>query len=400
LFLEISRLFFDGSSDLHFANFLHMVKTMAESGTPVEKVESFIVDNQNVPALPEQEAVWSLSCSFVDQDVGSEPVESSSASDFNIPKHQRSDGTVSSWPPNNWRTAPDLITSQRRQHQPLREPKVNLDECIDTKDNWFRVELEEDWVITGDTRVENTLNAESSVATLDEPQMMMSINSDSAPAYIDLLTSSASEIVDTEVINFKDKMPNASEGSTGALDASSLLGAGPVCEDASEGRVRLGEDASEGRVRLRTGAPDASQLLRTGRVGEAVVYRHFVDLLGPTNVRWVNGETESGLPYDLVITRGGNLIEYVEVKATTSSNKDWFYITTREWQFALEKGDAFTIARVLVSGKNTAYIELFRNPHKLCQNKTLHLALLIAPGQGRLQRQSPTPSYDKPFDPL
>ncbi|KAM0850294.1 hypothetical protein ACQ4PT_053148 [Festuca glaucescens] len=390
LFLEISRLFFDGSSDLHFANFLHMVKTMAESGTPAEKVESFIVDNQNVPALPEQEAVWSLSCSFVDQDVGSEPVESSSASDFNIPKHQRSDGTVSSWPPNNWRTAPDLITSQRRQHQPLGEPKVNLVECVDTKkDNWFRVELEEDWVITGDTRVENTLNAESSVATLDEPQMMMSINSDSAPAYIDLLTSSASEIVDTEVINFKDKMPNASEGSTGAPDASSLLGAGPV-----------GEDASEGRVRLRTGAPDASQLLRTGRVGEAVVYRHFVDLLGPTNVRWVNGETESGLPYDLVITRGGNLIEYVEVKATTSSNKDWFYITTREWQFALEKGDAFTIARVLVSGKNTAYIELFRNPHKLCQNKMLHLALLIAPGQGRLQRQSPTPSYDKPFDPL
>jgi hypothetical protein len=43
-----------------------MVKTMAESGTPAEKVESFIVDNQNVPALPEQEAVWSLSCSFVD----------------------------------------------------------------------------------------------------------------------------------------------------------------------------------------------------------------------------------------------------------------------------------------------------------------------------------------------
>uniref|UniRef100_A0ACD6AAF5 Uncharacterized protein n=1 Tax=Avena sativa TaxID=4498 RepID=A0ACD6AAF5_AVESA len=342
LFLEMSRLFFDGSPDLHFANFLHMVKTMVESGTPAEGVESFIVNSQNVPALPEQEAVWSLSSSFVgDQGVDSKLVDSSPASYFNAPKHQRSEGTVSSWPPNNWRTAPDFRTSKRSQH--ISEKSAHDVECSNTKDDWFPVELEEDWVITEDVRVENTSHTGSSAAILDEPQMVMSINSDGAPAYIDLLTSSPSEIVDTEVINFNDNMSNASEG----------------------------------RDRLCTGAPDTSQLLRTGRVGEALVHRHFADQLGPTNVRWVNGETESGLPYDLVITRGGNLIEYVEVKATTSSNKDWFYITTREWQFALEKGDAFTIARVLVSGEKTASIELYKNPHKLCQMKKLHLALLI-----------------------
>uniref|UniRef100_A0ACD5X9X7 Uncharacterized protein n=1 Tax=Avena sativa TaxID=4498 RepID=A0ACD5X9X7_AVESA len=343
LFLEISRLFFDGSPDLHFANFLHMVKTMAESGTPAEQVESFIVNNQNVPALPEQEAVWSFSSSFVgNQGVDSKPVESSSASDFNAPKHQSSEGTVSSWSPNNWRTAPDFRTSQRSQHGPQDEPKMNDVECVNTKENLFPVHLEEDWLIEEDIWVESAVHTESTVTALDEPQMVMSINSDSAPAYIDLGTPS--EIADTEVIDFNDKMSNASEG----------------------------------RDRLGMGAQDAAQLQKTGRIGEALVHRHFTDLLGSNNVRWVNEETESGLPYDLVITRGDDLIEYVEVKATTSSKKDWFYITTREWQFALEKGDEFTIARVMVSGeKKAASIKYLNNPHKLCQKKRLHLALLI-----------------------
>jgi hypothetical protein len=361
-----------------------MVKTMAESGTPAENVESFIVNNQNVPALPEQEAVWSFSSSFVDQGVDTKSVESSSASDFNIPKPQRSDRTVSSWPPNNWRTAPDFRTSQRSRHNS--DKSAHDVDCLNTKDNWFPVEVEEDWVITDDTRVEK-----SSVPILDEPQMVMSISSEGAPAYIDLLTSSPSEIVDTEVIDFNDNMSNASEGMDrhrrGAPDASQSLRTGRVDEALVDFDDEM-YNASEGRDRLRTGAPDASQsqLLRTGRVGEAMVYKYFVDQLGSTNVRWVNRETESGLPYDLVITRGGNLIEYVEVKATTSANKDWFYITTREWQFALEKGSEFTIARVLVSGEKTASIELLKNPHNLCQKKKLNLALLIAPGHGKLAR--------------
>ncbi|KAM0899027.1 hypothetical protein ACQ4PT_021575 [Festuca glaucescens] len=344
LFLEISRLFFDGSPDLHFANFLHMVKTMAESGTPAEKVESFISNNQNMPVLPEQEAVWSFSSSFVaDQCVDSKPVESSSACDINTPKHQRSDGAVSSWPSNIGRTAPDF-----RTYELLHEIKVNDVECSDTKDNWFPVHLEEDWLIEEDIMVGSPVHTESTVATLDEPQMVMSINSDNAPSYIDLGTGSPSEIIDTDVIDFNDKTSNASKG----------------------------------RGRLHRGGPDAAELLRTGRVGEALVYKHFVDRLGSKNVNWVNGETESGLPYDLVITRGDDLIQYVEVKATTSSNKDWFYITAREWQFALEKGDDFTIARVLMSGEKKASIKLLKNPHKLCKKKKLYLALLMPLGQG------------------
>ncbi|CAM0876996.1 unnamed protein product [Alopecurus aequalis] len=334
LSLEISRLFFDGSPDRHFANFLHMVRT-----TPAEEVESFIVNDQDVPALPEQEAAWSFSSSFVDQCVDSKPVESSSACDFNAPKHQRSDGTVSSWPPNNWRTAPDSRTSHRSQHGTVQETKANAVECLNTESTVAT--LDEDWPVEEHIRVEST------AATLDGPQMVMSINSDSAPAYLDLGISSPSEIVNTEVTDFNGRTSNASEG----------------------------------RDRLRTGAPDAAQLQRTGKVGEDLVYKHFVAELGPNNVRWVNREAETGLPYDLVITRGTNLIEYVEVKATTSSNKDWFYISTREWEFASEKGDAFTIARILVSDEKKLSIEFFKNPLDLCRKKKLHLALLMHSGR-------------------
>lgn len=344
LFLELSRLFFDGSPDLHFANFLHMVKTMAESGTPAEQIESFIVNNQNVPELPEHEAVWSLSSLFAEnQGVDSEQVGSLSACDSSAPKHQRSAEIVSSWPPSNWRTAPDSTTSHRSQHG---NTNVNDVDCASTKDSWFHVQIEGDWTIKEDTRLENTLLTESTAATLDEPQMVMSVDSASAPAYLDLETPT--ENLDTEVIDFNDNFSNVSES----------------------------------RDRLRTGAPEASQLQKTGRTGEAMVYKHFVEQLGSNNVRWVNREIETGLPYDLVINRGENLIEYVEVKATTSSNKDWFYISTREWQFALEKGDAFSIARVVLSAGQKASILMLQNPHKLCQKKQLHLALLMStPGQ-------------------
>ena len=52
---------------------------------------------------------------------------------------------------------------------------------------------------------------------------------------------------------------------------------------------------------------------------------------------WANGENRIWT-CGLFITRGDNFIDYVEVKATIS-NKDWFYISLRECQFALEMGD-------------------------------------------------------------
>jgi hypothetical protein len=92
----------------------------------------------------------------------------------------------------------------------------------------------------------------------------------------------------------------------------------------------------------------------------------------------VNEKIETGLPYDIVITHSEGFTEYVEVKTTVSSRKDWFDVTPREWQFALEKGDLFSIARVILSSTKKASIEMLKNPHKLCKQKALRLGLLIS----------------------
>ncbi|GJN22973.1 hypothetical protein PR202_gb10584 [Eleusine coracana subsp. coracana] len=295
---------------------------MAESGTLAEQLESFISNNQNVPELPEHEAVWSFSSlSAAHEIIDSQMVEFRSTGGLNIPNHQRAPGTVSSWPPNNWNwsTAPDFRISQKSHHAYKPGAGIVSDLTMHVKgghaeDTLVPVDIEGDWIIEANTMAKNTLVADTTAANFDEPQMVMSVDPSSAPIYLDLEAGSSSSTVDVEVANFNEKLAS-------------------VPEDRS----------------LDTGTQqDAS--LRTGRLGEALVHKYFVEQLGSNNVKWVNQESETGLPYDIVITRKGNFTEYVEVKATVSSQKDWFYVTSREWQFALEKGDSFSFARVVLSG--------------------------------------------------
>lgn len=352
VFLELSRIFFDGSPDLHFANFLHMIKTMAGSGTPAEQIESFVINNQNVPELPEHEAVWSFSSlsaanqSPADQEVDPQGVELQPVCGFNAANHQKAPVMVSSWPLNHWRTAPVLKTPLISHQARTQEAKVNdagpssdLSMCGQTEDTLLSVDLEGDWIIEENARTETTLLGDSTATTLDEPLMMMSDFS-SAPTYLDVEAESSSPTVHVELTNFNENMAN-------------------LIED----RNRL--------------PPDASQL-KTGRLGEALVHRHFAEQLGSSNVRWVNEKIETGLPYDIVITHSEGFTEYVEVKTTVSSRKDWFDVTPREWQFALEKGDLFSIARVILSSTKRASIEMLKNPHKLYKQKALRLGLLIS----------------------
>ncbi|XP_059306583.1 protein NO VEIN-like [Lycium ferocissimum] len=60
IFMEISRLFYSRAPDLHLANFLHMITTMAKSGSTEEQIEIFILNSQKMPKLPVGESVWSL----------------------------------------------------------------------------------------------------------------------------------------------------------------------------------------------------------------------------------------------------------------------------------------------------------------------------------------------------
>ncbi|XP_019169402.1 PREDICTED: uncharacterized protein LOC109165196 [Ipomoea nil] len=119
---------------------------------------------------------------------------------------------------------------------------------------------------------------------------------------------------------------------------------------------------------------NAQQALLTGRLGELVAFKYFVGKVGNAFVKWVNETFETGLPYDLVV---GDQ-EYIEVKATKIVRKNWFKLSAREWQFAVEKGELYSIAHVMLSATDTATVTVYKNPAKLIQLGKLQLDITIS----------------------
>ncbi|XP_071713992.1 protein NO VEIN-like [Rutidosis leptorrhynchoides] len=242
LFIELSRLLLAGIPEFHFANFLHVITTMAKSGFTEVKMEEFVTNSQKLPNLPSEESQWSLAST------------SSSEAGSRTAKKLRKN---SSWPPVHWKTGPVLIPDHVGLFDSISDPNM-LDSVID-------------------------MNVFSS----DTPQNMI-----------------------------------------------------------------------------------------TGRIGESEAFKYFSAEFGEKRVTWVNEVKETGYPYDILVEgKDNNEKEYIEVKSTSKANKDWFNISLNEWLFAVEKGESFSIARVVLSDKKPAKITTFKDPAKLCRSKQLYLAI-------------------------
>ncbi|KAM0901191.1 hypothetical protein ACQ4PT_020148 [Festuca glaucescens] len=353
---ELSRLFFGGSGDLHFANFLHMVKTMSESGSTMDQIEFFIVNNQMVPVLPEQESVWSFSSSFVAKEIfTSQTVELQPPYEpSHTLKRKRSPEIISSQPPSK-KTGPDLTTSNKSQQEIKVNDMTSLPqlskpvECGHTEDTSVPVKLEGDHVVKDDLAKENNMLAKKSTTEIGDEPTCLDLEAAISPSPVD----------ETELTDIDEKLADTAEEED-STDTGSPCGG------------KLGGD-TPGEATV----PKPDERSKTGRLGEAVVHQYLVGQLGSSNVKWVNQESETGLPYDIVITPEGGSAEYVEVKATVISNKEWFYVSPREWQFALEKGESFSIAHVLLAGSDKAKIVMLKNPQKLCRQQKVDLNLAL-----------------------
>lgn len=301
LFLELSRLFFDGTPELHLANFLHMITTMAESGSTEEQTEFFIVNSQKVSKLPDKESVWLLSStqSWTTNDESLQMDASPTTINEQKPSNLKLKASVSScWPPADWKTAPDFHGSRC---------SINDEEIVSDAASVVPVKNNADFTI------------ENKVDELPE-----------------------SDDVDIQIPKFD----------------------GP----------ELGPSKIFRTDQLRPGTANAIQAMATGREGEQVAFNHLTQKFGQV-VKWVNQDNETGLPYDMVIEVGSSR-EYIEVKATRSAMKNWFEISFREWQFAVEKGESFSILHVLL-GNNKARVTTFRNPARQCQSGKLRLVVLM-----------------------
>nr|DAD23986.1 TPA_asm: hypothetical protein HUJ06_025449 [Nelumbo nucifera] len=347
IFMELSRLFFNGVSELHFANFLHMITTMAESGSSEDQTEFFILNSQKVPKLPEEETIWSLTLSQEDNGP-SQPICASALSNMeNLLKSKRKPGIIPNWPPADWKTAPDFSIS-RTNH--LRTKPV-ASHCSSTEgkaegatyeaDHGVPVGISSDWIIQDD----------SSVTTIELPFQDSGILEDHP------LSVGCNSLV------------------SGGIDPTPKVLNKPV----DPVTVCEGSDIlllSNERDQLSIGTPNEKQAVITGRVGELLAFNYLAKKVGKEGVKWVNEEKETGLPYDIVIGNDEEK-EYIEVKATRSSNKDWFTISTREWQFAVDRGEGFSIVHVVLGAPKNARITVFKNPVRLCQQGALQLAILM-----------------------
>ncbi|TKY59983.1 hypothetical protein E2542_SST17078 [Spatholobus suberectus] len=339
LFMELSNLLVDGTSELHLANFLHMITTMAESGSSEEQIEFFILNSQKVSKLPDEEPVWVLSSvsSLVEADKLNPSDHVPSANEQIFPR--RKTGVCPNWPPADWKTAPDF--NYARANGFKTKPAQISSFSEGKKDD------------NSESIISPPVCAEQESVTVD-----WTIKED-PPA-------SSAALVLHENENLEDQSYHAIPDPVSLDEAM----------DESLDEAHLSSPVFGKRDRLQTGTFDAAQAKVTGRLGEFLACKYFVNKVGKTAVRWVNEVNETGLPYDLVIGEDNNK-EFIEVKATRSPRKDWFNISMREWQFANDRGESFSIAFVAIMGNNVARITIFKDPVKLCQLGELQLAVMM-----------------------
>ncbi|KAJ7955389.1 Histidine kinase/DNA gyrase B [Quillaja saponaria] len=344
LFMELSRLFLGGAPDLHLANFLYMITTMITSGSSEEHIESFILNNQKLSKLPDKEPIWCLPPvpPLLENDNVKQSGHVSSREQLSL---KVKTGISSNWPPVGWKSAPDFNYARANGFKTQAAQTSNGSQ-MEKDDN------SNDIVTLTDRAVPISMHAAD-----------WTIKDESAEASVALILPESNNLENQSCPDFLGTDFNLGTG----FDRDSLSHPnGPNVDSTTFSR----------RPQLQTGTPNAAHAIITGRLGEHLAYEYFVGKFGKTAVTWVNEVKETGLPYDIVVGNE-NGEEYIEVKATRSQRKDWFMISLREWQFAVDRGESFCIAHVVLSSNNEAKVSIFKNPLKLCKLGQLQLVVMM-----------------------
>lgn len=391
IFMELSRVFFGDAPQLHLANFLHMITIMAEAGSSEEQTEFFILNSQKVPILPEGEISWSLSSlsGIVNDELHTNSTVSALVDKLNVCTNKRKLNINSNWPPVGWKTAPSSNFACSIASKTLADDSLPIREVEDA---------EEVTIQTGQMALAN-LNpdlafqgGQSSILPAVHLQFQDAPSSTTQEACLQCQDGPSSTAPEA-CIQIQDGPSGTTPGvclqntviPEDQPDHASIMAASssakvfdPVdAANASDGPPFAFSDFGL-RNQLSWGNTGAQAAL-TGRLGEFVAFKYFAARAGEPSVKWVNEASETGLPYDLLIGNEENGWEYVEVKATKSrsATRDLAFISVREWQFAFEKGESFSIAHVILLDDNTARVTTYKNPVKLCHLGKMRLAVIM-----------------------
>lgn len=360
--MELSTLLLagiDGDYEIDLVNFLHRITNMAES----ESLEKML-NSQKVPKLPDEEPVWALSTvsSLVEDEIPLPSDNFQSSNEQLLPLPKRKAGICSNWPPAGWKNAPDFnyardngFKTQPAPFSSFSEVKVDNSEGISVPPvGYEHGSVSVDWNVIDDPQASSV-----SLVLNEEGNLKNQSYRDFEPSSFDHF-----EFDPVSLGEYMDESRVEAHSSSPACFNSSL-------------------PAFSMRDRPQTGTYDSAQANATGRLGEFLAYKYFAGKDGNATVRWVNEVNETGLPYDLIVGEDANK-EFIEVKATRFPRKDWFHISIREWQYAIEKGKSFSIAFVAITGDNNARVAVFRDPVKLCQQGGLQLVVMMPKQQMQL----------------
>lgn len=363
IFIELSHLLLNGIPELPLANFLHMVTTMAESGSTKDQTEFFIVNSQKIPKLPVEESIWSLSSLVAERDEAHKLSFNSTLGNEHIPSNRtRKPQIKSSWPPADWKTAPDInyarangLRTRAAIPQSNSSLLYNEDDCNN--------------IITQSSNIEYSIEADSAAALMNF-SLQGAETLEEQLVHVDHPIDCSFDMAIEPVVIMPSKF------GTGEQAVHAFNPIDSVMDMPVEPVLTMSSKPNE-RDQLSFGTINAQQAIITGRVGEHAAFMYFSGIFGDKTVTWVNQEHETGKPYDITVGDNEKGMEYIEVKATRSARKDWFIISAREWQFAVDMGESFSIAHVVLSGNNAAKVTIFKNPAQLCLQKKLQLVLLM-----------------------
>lgn len=119
--------------------------------------------------------------------------------------------------------------------------------------------------------------------------------------------------------------------------------------------------------------------LSTGRWGEKLISSMMQHAMPADQVDWVNAEEEQGLPYDVCVRRGGEIVLYAEVKSTAEEAKTVFELTLAELDLARQVGPRYTIYRVFSACSAAPRVAQLLDPAR--QLAAGCMQLLVAPRQ-------------------
>ena len=123
---------------------------------------------------------------------------------------------------------------------------------------------------------------------------------------------------------------------------------------------------------------DDEEKRRIGDRGEKIVYDILRKEYPHDTVVWCNEGTETGLPYDLVVSdANGSNKRFIEVKATKTADKSFFEVSFREWMFSHEHKGKFFIYRVFDALGDDPKILKIQNPFKEWSMGNLGMLLYI-----------------------